>query len=98
MVADQQFPEVGVAKDCSKACTALLEDLFSVRNEQQTRSFALGQSLCAKAAVIERSNYSFACASSCHDEVSPPVMVGSVSFQLIEDFLLVGIWPHLEKE
>ena len=89
IVTNIHLSEVGVLQNSPKGVHALLEDFLSVRDEQQTAG--LIWILLAKAFVVQSGDHRFAGSSGCHNKVPRVSTDSTLSLQLVQDFLLIGI-------
>ena len=89
MFANEQFAEIRVVKYPAEAFYALFKDLLTVRYKQQAAGLTCV--FAAESAIIERGNYSFACAGRGNDKIAEMPADIALGFQAVEYLLLIGI-------
>ena len=95
MFANEQFAEIRVVKYPAEAFYALFKDFLAVRYEQQAAGLTCV--FAAESAIIERGNYSFACAGRGNDKIAEMPADIALGFQAVEYLLLIGIGVDVKE-
>ena len=94
VVADQQLTEIGILQHGTEGVQTLFQDLFPMRHEQQAAGLA--GMLFAEPLVVQRRDDGFASAGGGHHQIAGVPAHGALSFQLVQNFLLVGIRLNIQ--
>ena len=95
VVTDKHFSKVCILQHSTESIHALLENFLTVSHKQQTTR--LIRILLAETFVIKRGNNSLACTSCGNNKVAIITTHLALCFQLIEDFLLIGIRRNVHR-
>mgnify|MGYP004459487417 CR=1 FL=1 len=96
MTADPQVSEIEVVQDAAEGFDALLEDLFPMRHEEEP--VLLARMRLTEARIIEGGDHGFSTAGRGHDQIPGMPEDLPLDLELIEDFLLIGIWTDIEDK
>ena len=95
VIADQQFAEIGIFQHGTESVQALFQDFFPMRHEQQPAGLA--GMLFTEPLVIQRRDDRFAGAGGGNHQIAIVPAHGAFGFQLVQNFLLVGIRQNVQR-
>ena len=93
IIAYEQLTEVGILQHRSKGIQTLSQNFFPVSNEEQP--MGLSGILLAKPFIIQRRNHRLARTGGSYHQVAGISPDGPLCLQLIQNFLLVGVWRDI---
>ena len=94
VIADQQFAEIGIFQHGTESVQALFQDFFPMRHEQQAAR--LSGMLFAEPLVVQRRDDRLAGTGGSNHQIAVVPAHGALRFQLVQNFLLVGIRQNIQ--
>ena len=95
IAAYKHLPKVCIFQYCAKGVHTLFQNFFTMSHEQKPAR--LIRVLLAEALVIERRNYRLSGSGGGNNKVSMITTNLAFCFQLIKNFLLIGIWSDIHR-
>ena len=95
IAAYKHLPKVCIFQYCAKGVHTLFQNFFTMSHEQ--KSARLIRVLLAKTLVIKRRNHSLSGTGGGNNKVSVIATNLALCFQLIKNFLLIGIWSDIHR-